>query len=163
MLSSVKMALVLIVITSVGGGLFYVKKLQADLAISEANNAKLEQAVGQQKAVIEQQKKDVAAIRTAMVEQSKLNEKLNQSINDLRNKFHKVNASGKKRDIGDLAVKKPALMQRAINRGTANALRCVEIAMGSPLTEKEKNATKKSQINPECPSVANPNYVPYGN
>ena len=74
-----------------------------------------------------------------------------------------MNASGEKRDIGNLAEQKPKLMQRAINRGTKNALRCMEIAMGSPLTEKEKNAVKKSQINPECPDVANPNYVPYGN
>ena len=29
----------------------------------------------------------------------------------------------------------------------------------TPLTEKEINATKKSQINPECPAIANPNYV----
>ena len=88
---------------------------------------------------------------------------MNASIKDLRNKFNKVNASGEKRDIGNLAEQKPKLMQRAINRGTKNALRCMEIAMGSPLTEKEKNAVKKSQINPECPDVANPNYVPYGN
>ncbi len=40
-------------------------------------------------------------------------------------------------------------------------LRCVEIAMGSPLTDKEKNATKKSEINSECPSIANPKYVQY--
>jgi hypothetical protein len=33
--------------------------------------------------------------------------------------------------------------------------------MGSPLTEKEENATKKSEINSECPSIANPNYIPY--
>ena len=29
------------------------------------------------------------------------------------------------------------------------------------LTEKEKNATKKSEINSQCPSIANPNYVPH--
>ena len=29
------------------------------------------------------------------------------------------------------------------------------------LTEKELMATKKSEINRECPSIANPNYVPY--
>ena len=40
-------------------------------------------------------------------------------------------------------------------------MRCVEIASGAPLTEKEKTATKKSEINSECPSIANPNYVPY--
>jgi hypothetical protein len=39
------------------------------------------------------------------------------------------------------------------------ANRCIEIATGSPLTESEINATKKSQINGECPSLANPNYV----
>ena len=40
-----------------------------------------------------------------------------------------------------------------------NANRCIEIATGSPLTEEELAATKKSQINGECPSLANPNYV----
>ena len=34
--------------------------------------------------------------------------------------------------------------------------------MGAELTDKEK-ATKKSEINRECPSIANPNYVPYNN
>ena len=28
-------------------------------------------------------------------------------------------------------------------------------------TEEELKATKKSEINPECPALANPNYVPY--
>jgi hypothetical protein len=72
-----------------------------------------------------------------------------------------VNATGKKRDIGSLAEQKPALMAKVINRGTKNAMRCMEIAMGSSLTEKEKNATKKSQINPECSDIANPSYVRY--
>ena len=42
-----------------------------------------------------------------------------------------------------------------------HATRCVRVAMGEPLTEKEKNATKKSQINPICPDLVNPSYVPY--
>jgi hypothetical protein len=29
------------------------------------------------------------------------------------------------------------------------------------LTEREKAATKKSEINTECPSLANPNYKPW--
>ena len=35
--------------------------------------------------------------------------------------------------------------------------------MGAELTDKEKAATKKSEINRECPSIANPSYVPYNN
>ena len=159
----VKLLLALVVMGGLAGGVTYVYKLKADLATSEANNAKLENSVEEQKLVIAQQILDMDNIRAAMKEQAELSKRLNASIKDLRNKFNKVNASGEKRDIGNLAEQKPKLMQRAINRGTKNALRCMEIAMGSPLTEKEKNAVKKSQINPECPDVANPNYVPYGN
>ena len=159
----VKLLLALVVMGGLAGGVTYVYKLKADLATSEANNVKLENSVEEQKLVIAQQLLDIDNIKSAMKEQAELAKRLNASIEDLRDKFHKVNASGEKRDIGNLAEQKPKLMQRAINRGTKNALRCMEIAMGSPLTEKEKNATKKSQVNPECPSIANPNYVPYGN
>jgi len=163
MFGYLKVAMLVIMLGGLAGGIAYVMKLRADLAISEANNAKLESAVSDQQAVIEQQIKDVEAIRSAMAEQNALNEKLNASIQDLSDKFNKVNASGEKRDIGNLAEQKPKLMQRAINRGTKNALRCMEIAMGAELTEDEKNATKKSQINPECPDIANPSFIPYGN
>ena len=163
MFMAIKMLMVVAVVGGLGGGVAYVYKIKADLATSEANNAKLESSVEEQKAVIAQQALDMDNIRVAMKEQEQLAKKLNASIEDLRDKFHKVNASGKKRDIGNLAEKKPKLMQRAINRGTKNALRCMEIAMGADLTEKEKNAVKKSQINPECPDIANPSYVPYGN
>ncbi len=159
----VKLLLALVVMGGLAGGVTYVYKLKADLATSEANNAKLENSVEEQKLVIAQQSLDMDNIRAAMKEQAELSKRLNASIKDLRNKFNKVNASGEKRDIGNLAEQKPKLMQRAINKGTKNALRCMEIAMGSPLTEKEKNAVKKSQINPECPDIANPRYVPYGN
>ena len=158
-----KVAVVAILLAGGAGGFMYVKALQADLATSEANNVKLEQSVESQKAVIAQQLKDVKAIQVAMVEQENLNKKLNESIKDLRDKFSKINASGKKRDFGKLAEDKPKLVQRVINKGTRNALRCMEISMGAPLTEKEKNATKKSEINSECPHIANPKYEPYGN
>ena len=159
----VKLLLALVVMGGLAGGVTYVYKLKADLATSEANNFKLEGSVEEQKAVIAQQALDIDNIRTAMKEQAELAKRLNASIKDLRNKFNKVNASGEKRDIGNLAEQKPKLMQRAINIVTKHALRYMEIAMGSPLTEKEKNAVKKSQINPECPDIANPSYVPYGN
>ena len=162
MFTYLKIAMVLIVIGGAAGAFAYVKSLQADLATSEANNAKLEFSVGEQKKVIEQQLKDAEDIRVAMKEQNVLNERLNASLEDLRDKFHKVNTSGKQRDLGELAENKPALMERVINTGTKNALRCMEISIGAPLSENEKNATKKSEINPDCPDI-HPNYVPYAN
>ena len=67
----------------------------------------------------------------------------------------------KDRDIGKLAIEKSKVIERIINKASDKAARCMEIASGSPLTEEEKNATKKSEINTECPSLANPNYIPY--
>ena len=46
-------------------------------------------------------------------------------------------------------------------RDSDNAARCIELATGAEHTEKELKATKKSEINPECPDLANPSYVPY--
>ena len=64
-------------------------------------------------------------------------------------------------NLGKLAIEKTKVIEKIVNKGGENASRCIEIASGSPLTEKEKNATKKSEINPECPSIANPKYIPY--
>ena len=58
MFSSIKIALVVVMLAGAGGGFIYVKNLKADLATSEANNAKLEQSVEDQKAVITQMKAD---------------------------------------------------------------------------------------------------------
>ena len=151
----------LVVLAGAGGGFMYVKNLKADLATSEANNAKLEQSVESQKAVIKQMKEDFEAMTKIKAEIEKQNKILKAEFEALDKKFNKINGKGEVRDIGDLATKRPESVEKIINKGSTNAMRCSEIAMGSPLTEKEKNATKKSEINSECPSIANPNYVPY--
>ena len=144
-----------------GGGFMYVKNLKADLATSEANNLKLEQSIDSQKAVIEQMKADFEAITKIKAEIEKQNSILKAEFQALDKKFNKINGKGEVRDMGDLATKRPSSVEKIINKGSNNAMRCSEIAMGSPLTEKEKNATKKSEINSICPSIANPNYVPH--
>jgi hypothetical protein len=48
-----------------------------------------------------------------------------------------------------------------VNKGGVNAARCIELASGAEHTEAELKATLKSEINPECPSLANPNFVEY--
>ena len=161
MFSSIKIALMLVVLAGAGGGFMYVKNLKADLATSEANNLKLEQSIDSQKAVIQQMKADFEAMTKIKAEIEKQNLILKAEFKALDQKFNKINGKGEVRDIGDLATKRPSSVEKIINKGSNNAMRCQEIAMGSPLTEKEKNATKKSEINSECPSIANPNYVPY--
>ena len=151
-----KMAITLVMILGIGGALTYVFKLRADNAVLKANNLVLEQSVESQKMVIEQQKKDFETILETNKKLTTLSNNLQQELNDLDKRFTKGD-----RDIGKTAIAKDKVIQRIINKASAAALRCVEISSGSPLTEKEINATKKSEINRECPSIANPNYVPY--
>jgi len=144
-----------IILALLGAG-GYVLKLQRDNTILKENAIKLEGAISEQKQVIENQKKDFAEILEANKKINELVTNLKKDLDDLDKRFSK-----KDRDIGKLAIERTGAIERVINKGSDNATRCIEIASGSPLTEKEKNATKKSEINPECPSIANPSYVPY--
>ena len=145
-----------LIVTALAGGGFYVMKLQKDNAILKANAIKMESAISEQKVLIENQKKDFEAILTANKELNDLMGKLKTDFAELDKRFNKKN-----RDIGLLAIEKTKVIERITNSAGDKAARCIEIASGSPLTEKEINATKKSEINAECPSIANPNYIPY--
>ena len=145
-----------LMVTALAGGGYYVMKLQKDNEKLKANAIKLESAISDQKTLIENQKKDFEAILTANKEMNDLIGKLKTDFADLDKRFNKKN-----RDVGLLAIERTKSIERITNSASVKANRCIEIASGSPLTEKEINATKKSEINTECPSIANPNYIPY--
>jgi len=156
MFGSIRLVMVGLLITGIAGAGMYVMKLRSDNAILKANQMKLEEAVSSQKELIANQKKDFQEILDANNKMNELVSVLKKDLDDLDKRFNKKN-----RDVGKLAIAKTKSIERITNGASALAMRCVEIASGSPLTEDEKNATKKSQINSECPSIANPNYVPY--
>ena len=151
-----KMAITIIMVIGIGGAVAYVYKLRADNAVLKANNVLLEQSVESQKEVIEQQKQDFKTIIETNQKLTTLSNNLQKELNDLDKRFTKGG-----RDFGKTAIAKDKAIERIINKASTMALRCVEISSGAPLTEKEINATKKSEINRECPSIANPNYIPY--
>ena len=156
MFGSLKIAMVAILFTGIAGAGMYVMKLRSDNAILKANQVKLESAVADQKQLIENQKKDFEEILSANKKMNELVSVLKKDLEDLDKRFNKKN-----RDVGKLAIAKTKAIERITNNGSKNANRCIEIASGAELTEAEKNATKKSEINTECPSIANPNYIPY--
>ena len=136
-----RIALIVILLAGAGGGYLYVNKLQKDNAILKENTIKLESAVDNQKAVIEQQTQDLKKIRSTLQEIEKVNAKLKADRDALNNRLGK-------HDIGNLAENKPGLVEKIINKASDSAARCMEIASGSPLTEEELNGTP----NRECPS-----------
>ena len=156
MFGGIRLFFIGIIISAVIGAGAYVVKLQRDNTILKENAVKLESAVAEQKQLIENQKKDFEEILAANKKINELVNNLKKELDDLDKRFNKGD-----RDIGKLAIERTPAVEKVINKGADNATRCIEIASGSPLTEEEKNATKKSEINPECPSIANPAYIPY--
>ena len=150
------MIFTLLMIAGIAGAGMYVVKLRADNVILKANQIQLEQSIKSQAKVLAQQKQDFKEIMEANKEMNILVKNLQQDLRSLDKRFNK-----KDRDVGKIAEKRPSLVEKIINSASERAKRCVEIASGAKLTEQEINATKKSEINPECPALANPNYEPY--
>lgn len=159
MFSTAKIIIAGVLIAAAIGGWLYVKNLQSTVNILKQNQIILENAVEGQKIVIERQIIDTKDITTAIKQQHELSIKLNERVEGLRDKFEK-NTAGKARDIDKIAAAKSAMVTKIINKASVNVARCFEIATGSPLTEKEGAATKKSETNAECTDLANPNYKP---
>ena len=156
MFGQIRMFITLLMVIGIAGGGMYVFKLRADNAILKSNQLKLETAIEEQNKALEQQKADFEAIMESNKKLNVLIQTFKKDLNELDKRFNK-----KKRDVGKLAIAKTKAIQRIINKGAENAQRCVELASGAKHTEAELKATKRSEINPECPSLANPSYVHY--
>ena len=157
--AAIKYVAILCIVFLIAGGIYYVTDLKANLAIAQENEKKLQDAVETQQRLVESMRADMQDIQAANRELTEQAQAARQRVADLEDKFN-TDATGNARDFGALAAAKPGLIERLINRGSATALRCLEIATGAPLTEQELNATKSSEINRECPEIANPNYIP---
>ena len=148
-------ALVIVVILAAGG--WYVMNLKADLAISQENSRRLQEGIQEQQALMKQMTEDIAKIQDINRELTETSNKHRAEVDALSKKFSQ-DAKGQPRDFDQFAKEKPELVERLVNRGTKNAMRCLEIASGAPRTEAELAAKTASEINKECPAIANPNY-----
>lgn len=127
------------------------RQLAADNATLEANVATLKGAIEDQKAAIASMEADNA------LKDSILTDTL-EKFSDARQRTIALEERLQKHELGFLAANKPVLISKIINEATDSIGRCFEIASGSALTVEEVSATKKSEINTECPELANPNY-----
>ena len=149
-------AMLLMVIILAAGG-WYVMNLKADLAVSEMNAKTLQDGIAEQQALMTKMQEDIKTIQETNAKLQNLTEEQKREVETLSKKFSQ-DAKGNPRDFGALAAERPELVERLVNRGTKNAMRCLEIASGAPRTEAEINAKTSSEINKECPAIANPNY-----
>ena len=159
----IQIIIILIVLMGAGGfgGWSYLQKIEADnkvlqinQEVLQENELKLNDALASQDAVIAAKEAQAKAIQAA-------NNALRVETDRLaKEKSNLVKKLGK-HELDILAQNKPVLVQRVINRASDRVMRCFEILTGSPLTEQEKNASKPSQFNSECPSI-HPKYTGEG-
>lgn len=127
-----------------GLGYWYYNDSQARMAILQENNAKLNTAVQ----ISEQ------AVASLQADIQRANEQLkvvNQEFAAIRAQNNVLADKLAKHDLAVLGSGKPGLVEKLVNRGTANAGRCFELLSGAPLTDKEKEAKDGKSFNNECP------------
>jgi chromosome segregation ATPase len=141
-------------LAAAGFALFkYYEYTQNQIRIYAENAAKAEMAQQETQAALAQTLADLQQVQEKFTQVSSEFEAAESRVSGLENKL-------KEHDLPYLAEQKPGLIDKIVDKGTKDVLRCLEIVSGSPLTEEEINVTKKSKANTTCPDIANPNYVP---
>ena len=107
------------VLAVAGGGLYYVQKIQHENEILKVNQVKLEESITEQQEVIAMQKKSYDEI---MVANNELSDKVKE-LNGAKAELQKKLAD---HDINYLAVQKPGLIERIVNKGTKDVLNDIE-------------------------------------
>jgi len=142
-------------------GWLYYKDTQATIMGLTGQVTALTTEVAAKQKVIEQKEAD--EVLQKIVNTTLNNELASSRVNveDLQGILKKKNRiTGKTRDLGKLAIHRPATMAKIFTKGTNNAMRCVELASGAEHTADELAAERRSQINGLCTELANPNYLP---
>jgi len=141
-----------VVVGAVGFGAWkYYQYTQEQIGIYRENAAKAEMAQQASEAAVK-------AIQQDLVEVQAQYTKVSDDFKVAKSRVNALEEKLTKHELGDLAQAKPKLIEKIVDKGTKDVLRCYEILTGSPLTEEEIAVTKKSKANTTCPDVANPNY-----
>jgi len=111
MFSSLKIAMILILLAGAGGGFMYVKNLQSNLEVARANAAKLEAAVETSEASLKLLKEDNARLNA-------LSNQLNEDLRKAEQYGDELRASLQKHDLTHLANKKPGLIEKRMQNAT---------------------------------------------
>jgi hypothetical protein len=144
MFSTAKLAMGGIILAMIISAFWYVSGLRADLERSQQNVSTLKDSVDQQTEVITRMQEDQRAIAESREEIRDLVTSQRDEIEGLRSRFTE-SADGSARDIGKLGNAKPGLVENIVNNASSNAIRCLEIASGTELTEEELNEGRNSE------------------
>lgn len=151
--------ILLILVSTVTGVLVYNHNAtKHKLDVAEKNVLVLQSAITDQQNLITQMRLDFEKNSQIITHLNEISNNQQTDIRELRDRFSQSSATGRPRDISNIARTRPESVQRVINNSSRDAARCIELASGAPHTPKELEATKASEINSTCPRLANPNW-----
>tara|TARA_R100001369_G_scaffold2560_3_gene8398 strand:- start:176 stop:595 length:420 start_codon:yes stop_codon:yes gene_type:complete len=115
----ISLVLGFLLIATAGGSYFYISTQKAQIAQLEVelqtavnNQAVLEGAIAQQNTQMQEQLESQRQNQALISELSEANDEARQEVNQLRNTFAR-------HDLNNLAIAKPGLIEKIVNRGTA--------------------------------------------
>lgn len=116
LLSTGRILMVVIPLLAAGGGWIYVKNLQKNIELLEANQVALNQAVESKDAEIERLNQNVQEVLERTTAVTAQRDELESEVTGLRDKL-------RQHDLGFLAENKPGLVENIINRDIENTLK----------------------------------------
>ena len=141
MFSSIRIAMILVLLAGAGGAYFYVQNLQKNLEIARANVAKMEIAV----------QTSEASLKLERAETARLGELNNQLSNDLQKAEQygdELRATLQKHNLTHLANKKPGLIEKRMQDATNKLWDDLEsITTPTPGVLDVQDGTKDSNSN----------------
>jgi len=141
MFSSIRIAMILVLLAGAGGAYFYVQNLQKNLEIARANVAKMEIAV----------QTSEASLKLERAETARLGELNNQLSNDLQKAEQygdELRATIQKHNLTHLANKKPGLIEKRMQDATNKLWDDLEsITTPTPGVLDVQDGTKDSNSN----------------
>lgn len=138
----------IIIVLMLIGAWFYVKSLQESLNASRAEQARLVDVVSQQKLAMDTLKNDITRMNKIQTDYSETVTAIDGKVQSLRDRFDK-DKTGKPRNFSRIVNSHPEIMEKAINKGSRDSLRCNELVTGAKLTPEEKSGKVKNSICPE--------------
>ena len=112
-----KLSLILgaMLIVSVGGSFWYIDYLQDQISILKGNQIALESKVQEQNDAIDRYLQQQKENQTKLNDMAIANQQAQREVNKLRSTFAK-------HDLDNLAINKPGLVEKMVNRGTKRVL-----------------------------------------
>jgi len=111
MFSSIRIALILVLLAGAGGAVLYVKKLQSDLETARANVAKMEVAV-------QTSENSLKLVQAETLKLAELNKNLSADLQKAEQYGDELRATLQKHNLTHLANKKPGLIEKRMQNAT---------------------------------------------